>query len=185
MLIEREDVAYEKFCDVSSCSVDIRALFNKDRQFVMQALNSHSSNLLNHTYFRTHPRTFVKHYLRTMEIFLSLESKSALSYASNWTEKATEKVSLCRPFPAIFKSLTLSKTMVAIRKKEYAEALLHMIELTDQEYIFQNDSESSSKEAEKVLEFLDMIGAKVAQAPILRRLEKFVQLENGIITIIE
>lgn len=180
-MVENEDVVFDGCFDVEKCPVDIRSIYTKKKSAVMQAMNATTINLLSHTYFRNHPRTYVKYFIRSMEIFLSLDSKSAIELSSTWIERSTDKLNLCKPFPDIYNSLTLCKTMVSVKKKDYQTSILSLLELIEQDSV---NPANRSEDYERTVELLNLVGKRVSNV-IVQSLEKFLTIDNGVITINE
>ncbi len=180
-MIENDDVSFDGSFDVEKCPVDIRSIYPKKKSAVIQAINSTTISLLSHSYFRNHPRTYVKYFIRSMEIFLSLDSKSAIELCSAWIDRSTDKLNLCKPFPDIYNSLTLCKTMVLVKKKDYQAAILSLFELIEQDSV---NPSNRSEDYERTIELLNLLGKRVSNI-IVQSLNKFVTIDNGVITINE
>lgn len=180
-MIEHDDVSFDGSFEVEKCPVDIRAVYPKKKSSVMQAMNSTTVSLLSHSYFRNHPRTYVKYFIRSMEIFLSLDSKSAIELSASWIDRSTDKLNLCKPFPDIYNSLTLCKTMVSVKKKDYQAAILSLLELIEQDSV---NPSNRCEDYQLTTDLLNLLGKKVTNV-IVQSLEKFLSIDNGVITINE
>ena len=60
-LIQNEDVSYDQEFKLEGNPIDIRAIFTKNKKFVISGLSTATQNMLGHTYFKSRPRKFVKH----------------------------------------------------------------------------------------------------------------------------
>ena len=179
-LIQNEDVSYDQEFKLEGNPIDIRAIFTKNKKFVISGLSTATQNMLGHTYFKSRPRKFVKHYIRSLEIMMSLNSKHAMEYMAAWIDKIGDKLVLCEPFPEIFLALTLHKTMYAIRKKDYEGAMMILMVMVKSKH----STGANSETFKKVSEVMKALAAKL-EAPVLRKLEEYVSIDNGMITINE
>lgn len=179
-LITDEQGYYNELKSVESLKLDIRKIYPKNETFIMSALSNCTSNLLNHIFFRSHPRAFLSRYITSLNLHLSLESKPALENIAAWIEKVNDKNNLSYPFLEIFKLLCVYKAMYWVRMKEPSTAILSLLELVNLRY--KQDSESI--DYIKAQEFARLLTKDLA-APMVRTIEKQFWIDNGMITIDE
>lgn len=158
--------------------LDIRKLYPKLETFVITSLSNCTNNLLNHVYFKTHPRTFLTKYIISLDIHLSLFSKYALDSVANWIDRSSDRIALCIPFKSVFKILAVSKAMYYIRQKDTVAAILSLLEMVNSKF----QSTDMIAEYDTAASIIRHLGGSLS-APVSRSLEKLISVENGMITI--
>lgn len=146
----------------------------------MSSLANCTNNLLNHVYFKTHPRSFLTKYLSSLEIHLSLSSKYALDSAAAWVDRAADRISLSRNFPEIFKILATTRAMYHIRQTDKISAILNLLEILNARFSLPDLSADYSTARDLIRQMSATLTTKVS-----RYLEKLVSIDNGMLTIHE
>lgn len=179
-LVTDEKNYYNQLTNIGSFKLDIRKIYPKSENFIMSALSNCTSNLLNHVFFRNHPRAFLSRYITSLNLHMSLESKQALDNVAAWIDKAADKNALSYPFLEIFKLLCVYKVIYWVRMKNIPNAILALMELVNKRYKQSGDSSDYLKSQE----FIRML-TKEHPAPMVRTIEKQFWIDNGMITIDE
>lgn len=134
VMLKNEDVDYTDFIDVESGEINLKEAFGKENLFFIQGLDSTTASLLGHSYFNTHPRKFWRHYLHSLQQFLSLNNGSVVEFVSKWVDKMSNNIALCEPFLDIFESVHIFKALFYVKKNDLEMAILHIIKLINCRY---------------------------------------------------
>lgn len=180
-LIKEDDESYYNESNpVDSFGVDIRALYDKNESFIMSALSNCTTNLLNHVFFRTHPRAFLAKYITSLHLHLSLKSQFALETVSSWIDKVNDRLNLSFPFLELFKILSIYKAMYYVKMNQFENAVLTLLELLNKRYKEAEDG----KDHKIAQEFIMLLSSKLT-GPIGKPFEKLLSIDNGVVTIDE
>lgn len=179
-MITSEEGFYTKELDPKSFSIDIRELYNKQESFVVSSLANCTNNLLNHVYFKTHPRAFLTKYINSLDIHLSLLSKYSLEAASTWIDKASDRIHYSHPFRSVFKILAASKAMFYLRQGNTIAAILSLLEVLSSRFSVAEAADDYNTAASMIRQ----LSARLTE-PVKQSLEKLVAIDNGMITIDE
>lgn len=179
-LLRSEDEFFSEEFRQGDLDLDVRKLYNKSEQFVISSLANCTNNLLNHVYFKSHPRAFLTKYISSLDIHLSLRSKYSLDSAASWIERATDRLHLSQPFPEIFKILAVNRSMYHLRQTDTVSAILSLLEILNSKFA----SPDLSADYQTAAAIARELSARLA-APVSRYLEKLVAIDNGMLTINE